>query len=284
MIKMTATDKLEQIKQWIFSWSKETFMKYELPDGSVVVVNGEMKEGNKVFKQNEDETMTPLEDGEYILAGRTLKVAAGIIGSILTADEILGDTSVPPRIKEEIKQQKMNEKKLKFMTDALVDGTEVTISGDKVIAGADIRIMKDGEELLPPSGEIELKSGSVLVVDETGKITEVKPNDVETPEEDVNEPEEESMADKVIDETTDGSSKNIQTVMAEVMAAVEDLKNKMTEMSNNYSKMKEDFNTFKKEPKAEPIKRNSFNQEPQYQFGSGNNPRVAMIEKMRNSQ
>jgi hypothetical protein len=54
---MNASEKLEQIKNWLFTWSKETFTKYTLLDGSVVVVNGELKEGAKVFKQNEDDSM-----------------------------------------------------------------------------------------------------------------------------------------------------------------------------------------------------------------------------------
>lgn len=288
MISMNASEKLEQIKNWLFTWSKETFTKYTLLDGSVVVVNGELKEGAKVFKQNEDDSMNPLEDGEYILAGRTLKVAAGFIGSIYTADEILDSPSVPQRIKEEIKQEKMNETKLKFMADALVDGTEVSISGDKIEAGQDIRIMKDGEELLPPSGEHALKSGVIVVVDETGKIVEVKPMEEEKLEDKMKpmekEKEEEKMGDKSIDETTDGSSKNIQQVMAEVMAAVEELKKKMGEMGDNYTKMKEELGKFSKQPKDEPIKRNQGNYNNNYQFGSGTNSRVQMIEKMRNSQ
>jgi hypothetical protein len=42
--------------------------------------------------------------------------------------------------------------------------------------------------------------------------------------------------------------------------------------------MGEEFSAFKKEPAAEPIKRNSASN---YQFGTGENPRVQMIEKMR---
>lgn len=279
MINMTAAEKLEQIKNWLFTWTKETFMKYELPDGNVVVVNGEIKEGNKVFKQEENDDMTPLQDGDYILAGRRVKVIGGLIGSVTTEDEILKDDGVPERIKEEIKSQKMNEtrKRMAFMADALVDGTEVMITGDKLQAGEKIHIMKDGEALLPPSGELELKSGNVIMVDETGTITLVKGPDVETPEEGVNEPAEEAMG--VIDEVNNEGVKNIKSVMAEVMAAVNDLKTKCDALNENYSKMKEQFEAFKKEPKAEPIKRNAV-VEP-YRFGSGEHQSVRMIESLR---
>jgi phage shock protein A len=88
---------------------------------------------------------------------------------------------------------------------------------------------------------------------------------------------EEEMA---IEEVKDEGVKNIKSVMAEVMAAVNDLKTKCDALNENYSKMKEQFESFKKEPKAEPIKRNAV-VEP-YRFGSGEHQSVRMIESLRN--
>jgi hypothetical protein len=197
----------------------------------------------------------------------------GIIGSILKKDEILKDNSVPERIKEEIKQEKMAEEKVKMVSDALVDGTEVKISGDQVVAGADIRIMKDGEELLPPSGEHTLKSGVKVTVDESGKITSVEPVEDEPSV----EIEVESKEQKPAEDVKDSGVKNVEDMMKQIMEAVAELKQKMGDYEKKQSEMKEQFNAFKKEPAGEPVKRQS----TQYQFGSGENPRVQMIEKIR---
>lgn len=271
---MTANEKLNQIFKLFSQWNKkESFAKYMLEDGTEVVVKGELAENSKIYQIEEDETTSPLVDGEYILAGKTLKVMGGIIGSILTKDEILEDNSVPERIKEEIKQEKMTKEKVEMVSDFLVDGTEVVVSGDQVVAGADLRIMKDGEELLPPSGEHTLKSGVKVTVDESGKITSVEPAEKEP----TVEIEVESEKQEPAEDVKDSGVKNVEDMMKQIMEAVEDLKQKMSDYEKKQSDMKEQFNAFKKEPAGEPVKRQS----NQYQFGSGENHRVQMIEKMR---
>ena len=271
---MNAVEKLNQIKKLFSLWgNKETFAKYQLADGTEVVVKGDLAENSSIYQINEDETTTPLMDGDYILQGKTLKVMGGIIGSILTADEILGDNSVPERIKEEIKQQKMAEEKVMMVSDALMDGTEIVISGDQVTAGAELRIVKDGEKLLPPAGKHKLKSGVEVEVDEEGKIISVE----KIEEEPSVEIEVESAEQKPAEDVKDSGVKDVQDMMKQIMEAVESLKQKMGDYEKDKEKMKEEFKAFKKEPAGEPLKRNSNH----YQFGSGEDHRVQMIEKLR---
>jgi hypothetical protein len=53
----------------------------------------------------------------------------------------------------------------------------------------------------------------------------------------------------------------------------------MGEMKEKQNKMKEEFSDFKKAPAAEPLKRNS--KPTEYQFGSGDSPRVQMLDALR---
>ena len=115
---------------------------------------------------------------------------------------------------------------VKMVSDALVDGTEISISGDAVAIGAVLRIIKDGEELLPAAGEMELKSGSVVVVDESGKIIEVKPmedKDAAEIEVDETEGEEGDMA-KEKDVIPDTGVVNIETIHSMMKECMEDIK------------------------------------------------------------
>jgi len=57
------------------------------------------------------------------------------------------------------------------------------------------------------------------------------------------------------------------------------MKEAMGEMKNKQEKMKEEFKEFKKAPAAEPLKRNS--KSTDYQFGSGDSPRVQMLDALR---
>jgi len=77
----------------------------------------------------------------------------------------------------------------------------------------------------------------------------------------------------------DTGVKSVEEVLKQVMEAVEEMKKTMGDMKEKQTKMKEDFAKFKKEPAAEPLKRNSVSNS--YQFGSGENPRVQMIEALK---
>ena len=75
---------------------------------------------------------------------------------------------------------------------------------------------------------------------------------------------------------------NIETIhgmMKQMMEDVKSLKDKVGAVTDKQEKMKEDFNEFKKAPAAEPLKRNS--KPTEYQFGSGDSPRVQMLDALR---
>ena len=278
---MTPTQKLQQIKNWIFSWSSQhSFTRMTDDKGNQFEVDGELSLGKELYSITDEGMIEPAKDGEYSIQGKVLKITKGVI-----ADVIGNRVVTEKQINEETKKETMAEN-VKMVSDALVDGTEISISGDAVAIGAELRIIKDGEELLPPAGEHTLRSGSVVVVDESGKIIEVKPveekNAIEEDEEDdATEGSEGDMAKEkdVIPDTGVVNIETIHSMMKECMEDIKELKNKMGKMTDKQETMKEEFSKFKKEPAAEPLKRNS--KPVEYQFGSGDSPRVQMLEALR---
>ena len=268
---MTPTQKLQQIKNWLFGFEQNhAFARYKGEDDTEYEVDGEISMGKELYSVNADGTTKLAEDGDYTISGKVLNVVKGIIQDVISSNR----TIEPETINKENKQESMSEK-VKMVSDSLLDGTEISISGDEIIAGADLRIVKDGEELLPPAGEHKLKSGVVVVVDDAGKITEVKAAE----EEPKIEVEVEAADEKPMEDVKDTGVKSVEEVLKQVMEAVEEMKKTMGDMKEKQTKMKEDFAAFKKEPAAEPLKRNSVSNN--YQFGSGSNPRVQMIEALK---
>lgn len=278
---MTPTQKLQQIKNWIFSWnSQHSFKKVTDISGNTFEVDGELETGKELYAIQEDGMIKPASDGEYHIDGKVLNVIEGLIAAVISGNRDLTEKQINPEAKKETMAENV-----KMVSDALLDGTEVSITGDKVVAGADIRIMKDGQELLPAAGELELKSGSVVIVDENGKITEVK-TDVEDPSTDEaqSETDEELDMASAKDVIPDTGVVNIETVhgmMKQMMEAINDLKDKVGKVTDKQEKMKEEFSSFKKAPAAEPLKRNTNTGKENYRFGSGENPKVAMLEALR---
>lgn len=275
---MTPTQKLQQIKNWIFSWSSQhSFTRMTDDKGNQFEVDGDLSLGKELYSITDEGMIEPAKDGEYSIQGKVLKITKGVI-----ADVIGNRVVTEKQINEETKKETMAEN-VKMVSDALVDGTEISISGDAVAIGAVLRIIKDGEELLPAAGEMELKSGSVVVVDESGKIIEVKPMEDKNAEIEVDETEgEEGDMAKEKDVIPDTGVVNIETIhsmMKECMEDIKELKKKVMSVNDKQETMKEEFSKFKKEPAAEPLKRNS--KPVEYQFGSGDSPRVQMLEALR---
>ena len=275
---MTPTQKLQQIKNWIFSWSSQhSFTRMTDDKGNQFEVDGDLSLGKELYAITDEGMIEPAKDGEYSIQGKVLKITKGVI-----ADVIGNRVVTEKQINEETKKETMAEN-VNMVSDALVDGTEISISGDAVAIGAVLRIIKDGEELLPAAGEMELKSGSVVVVDESGKIIEVKPMEDKNAEIEVDETEgEEGDMAKEKDVIPDTGVVNIETIhsmMKECMEDIKELKKKVMSVNDKQETMKEEFSKFKKEPAAEPLKRNS--KPVEYQFGSGDSPRVQMLEALR---
>lgn len=268
---MTPTQKLQQIKNWIFNWnSQHSFKRMTDDKGTQFEVDGELSLGKELYSITEEGLIEAAKDGEYSIEGKVLKVINGLITDLIIGNRVITENQIN---EEETKKETMAEN-VKMVSDSLVDGTEVSISGDAVAVGADLRIVKDGEELLPPAGEHKLKSGSIVVVDESGKITEVKPVE---PEVEIEIEAAEEVAPK--EDVKDTGVKSVEEMVKQVMEAVAEMKEAMGEMKNKQEKMKEEFKEFKKAPAAEPLKRNS--KSTDYQFGSGDSPRVQMLDALR---
>jgi ribosome-binding ATPase YchF (GTP1/OBG family) len=83
----------------------------------------------------------------------------------------------------------------------------------------------------------------------------------------------------VIPDTGVVNIETIHSMMKECMEDIKELKKKVMSVNDKQETMKEEFSKFKKEPAAEPLKRNS--KPVEYQFGSGDSPRVQMLEALR---
>lgn len=113
-----------------------------------------------------------------------------------------------------------------FAEYVLADGVKVMV--DKLEVGGKVTVVDaNGNEAPAPAGEHQLADGTVLVVDETGTITEVKP--VEAPE--APETEVELMKKKVAE---------METQIAELKKDKQGVEQKMSEnvkeMSDKFSK------------------------------------------------
>ena len=113
-----------------------------------------------------------------------------------------------------------------FAEYVLADGVKVMV--DKLEVGGKVTVVDaNGNEAPAPAGEHQLADGTVLVVDETGTITEVKP--VEAPE--APETEVELMKKKVAE---------METQIAELKKDKQGVEQKMNEnvkeMSDKFSK------------------------------------------------
>jgi len=264
---MTPTQKLQQIKNWLFSFEKNhKFARYKGEDNSEYEIDGEIAVGKEVYKIMEDGKTEMMKEGKFAIAGKVLEVVDGVIKDVISGNRVIDE-----EINNKTKNEEMSENQ-KFVTDALLDDTQVSISGDEIKVGADLKIVKDGQELLPPAGEHELKSGVIVVVDDAGKITEVKPVEPKV------EVEIEAAEMKPLEEVKDKGVKDVEEMMKQVMEAVTEMKQKMADMEKKQVKMGEEFSAFKKEPAAEPLKRNSVSNE---KFGSSVNSRVHLIEQLK---
>lgn len=147
-------------------------------------------------------------------------------------------------------EEKSDTKEVKLETAKLKDGTEVEIEGEDIF----VVVKQEGEEVekIPaPVGEHELENGDVVVVQQEGKIAEVKSGEEEVEAKDEKEMD---LASEV---------ETLKKDMAELRKMVEAKSEEKEEMSKEEPKeeVKEDLS--KAEPKDEPKVELSKEEEPQ---------------------
>ena len=134
----------------------------------------------------------------------------------------------------------------------LQDGTVVKYDTEVLGVGSMVLVVTPEGELPAPQGEHTLENGDVIVVDETGKVTEIKPAAPVTPE-----PEMAATSNPLIDALKalmenkfEAQSKEIEARKSEV----ENLKSIVAKQSEALETFRTFFNSLIELPTAEPVK------------------------------
>lgn len=147
---------------------------------------------------------------------------------------------------------------VKLATMTLVDGQTI-LEAEAFESGYEVFVVTPDGNVPVPVGEYELEDGNILVVVEEGIIAEIKAMTPETEE------VEEATTEEAPAEMTREPKKTIETVStethfsAEIMEALENLKNENNELKAKLSAIETAKET---EPAAKPISFNPENTKP----------------------
>jgi hypothetical protein len=225
---------IQEIKNLMVSFGfmneEVTLQSFKLEDETILQA-AKLEAGNKIFKINEAFEQVALENGSYKLKDNfEIEVSEGSISAV-----------------KEI-----------FLDAKLKDGTKIKVSGDSVIAGAKVVVVKeDGEEVPAPDAVHELEDGSkvetvggvISKVEEAEDKAEEKEADIEA--EDGLDPEKSmkdiphSMGDKPY-----GMEGEVMELLKEFVSKMGE---KISKMEEDMSALSNDFNSFRKQPAAKKI-------------------------------
>ena len=240
---------IQEIKNLMvsFGFMKEevSLQSFKLEDDTILQAE-KLEVGSKIYKINEAFEQVALEDGSYKLEDNF---------EVEVSD---GEISVVKEI---------------FIDAKLKDGTVVKVLGEALVAGAKIVVVKDGMDVPAPDAVHELEDGT-KVETKGGVISNVeKVKDVE--DEGPSAPDMAYMPKMMETE-----------VENELFSLVKDMLTKMNEKVSNLeqelSSVKNQFNSFKSEPAGKKIadgKTESFNKEENNDVLSA---RIAALKSLRN--
>lgn len=216
----------------------QKFMVTKLVDETEVTNNkGEddvLQIGDELYIVKES-VLQPASEGEHETR-EGLIVSVGedsVIYKMEKKMETMEDSVVKDSVID-IEDEKEDMMKKEEMTSAtLADGTKIETDGEgKFETGEKLFVVdQEGQRVGAPEGEHTTDSGIVLTVDSESKITGVK----------------------YPDEAGEGSEKEdlkkIKETMSSLLSAMNDLK----KLNTDFTKMKEEFEAFKKSPDREPV-------------------------------
>ena len=224
--------------QFGFLAAEPTLQSFKLEDDTILEAEA-LKVGNSIFKINELFERVTLENGSYL---------------------------IPNDFELEVKDGKISVVKEIFIDAKLKDGTDVSIKGPGVEAGAKLFVVKDGVPTPAPDDTHELEDGT-QVTTKDGEIVSVETPAQEampgegTPAEEAGESPAEEGAEPVspVDKkTTEEDGKLNPQMMDEMYSMLKEfvgkVGEKMAEMEGQYNSLQNEFNAFKKEPAGEKIK------------------------------
>lgn len=204
------------MKQFGFMSDESVLKSFKLEDNTILQTS-DLKIGENISKINEAFEQVALEDGSYRLVENfNIEVEGGEIKSV----------------------------KQIFVSAKLVDGTEIKVEGDGLVEGAKVVVVTPDAEIPAPDGRHELEDGT-KVETKGGVISNVeKVKDVE--DEGPSAPDMAYMPKMMETE-----------VENELFSLVKDMLTKMNEKVSNLeqelSSVKNQFNSFKSEPAGKKI-------------------------------
>ena len=222
--------------QFGFLSAEPTLLSFKLEDDTILEAEA-LEVGKSIFKINELFEKVTLEDGTYV---------------------------IPQEFQFEVVEGKISVVKELFIDAKLKDGTDVSIKGAGVEAGAKIFVVKDGVPTPAPDATHELEDGT-LVTTKDGEIVSVEtvaeavPEEVAPAADAVESPAEEGAdaISPVEDITSNEQGKINPQHMDEMYSMLKEFVTKcgakMAEMEGQYSALQNEFEAFKKEPAGNKI-------------------------------
>jgi hypothetical protein len=227
------------MKQFGFMSDESVLKSFKLEDNSILETS-ELKAGEKITRLNEEFERVALEDGKFRLV---------------------------ENFEIEVKDGKIESVKQIFVNAKLVDGTEIKVDGEELLAGGKVVVVTPDAEIPAPDGVHELEDGTKIETKD-GVIVSVEEvaGDVEEGE----VPEAPSVEVPPMVMSPDGEGEPLQVgepkapvaegvvePQEEIMSLLKDFivkcSEKMSDMEKQMEAMKSDFSAFKKEPAAKPI-------------------------------
>jgi hypothetical protein len=246
---------IQEIKNLMvsFGFMKEevTLQSFKLEDDTILQAE-KLEVGNKIYKINEAFEQVALEDGSYNLEGN---------------------------FEIEVSNSEISVVKEIFIDAKLKDGTVVKVLGEALVAGAKIVVVKDGMEVPAPDAvheledgtKVETKGGVISNVEKAGEVEEVEAQDGME-----DDPSKMGYMPKMMETEVEN----------ELFSLVKDMLTKMNEKVSNLeqelSSVKNQFNSFKSEPAGKKIadgKVESFNKVENDDVLSA---RIAALKSLRN--
>ena len=250
---------IQEIKNLMVSFGfmneEVTLQSFKLEDETILQA-AKLEVGNKIFKINEAFEQVALENGSYKLKDNfEIEVSEG---DIIAVKEI-------------------------FLDAKLKDGTKIKVSGDGVVVGAKVVVVKEDGEVPAPDAVHELEDGSKV---ETvgGVISKIEEAEAEDEADDA--AEEGIDPEMSIGEIPHKMGEKPYGMEGEVMDLLKEFVSKMGEkiskMEQDMSALSNDFNSFKKEPAAKKIADGKVENFIKQDNDNGLSARIAALNALKN--
>jgi hypothetical protein len=217
------------MKQFGFMSDEAVLKSFKLEDNSILETP-ELKAGESITRLNDEFERVALENGKFRLV---------------------------ENFEIEVKDGKIESVKEIFVNAKLVDGTEIKVDGEELLAGGKVVVVTPDAEIPAPDGVHELEDGTKIETKD-GLIVSVEESasDDEEPSVEVSAALGEGEPDPM-GEPKAPVEKGVVEPQEEIMGLLKDFivkcSEKMSEMEKKMEAMKNDFSAFKKEPAAKPI-------------------------------